>query len=66
MKDIINLNSTIYVKCLVIELAPPHVQSAWGSRGKRVRPAGLAACYNYFSKKFYHIYIYIYKRKKIT
>ena len=52
MKDIINLNSTIYVKCLVIELAPPHVQSAWGSRGKRVRPAGLAACYNYFSKKF--------------
>jgi len=29
-------------KGLVVELAPPHVQSAWGSRGKeRVRVAGL-------------------------
>ena len=32
-------------------MAPPHAQSAWGSRGKRVRTAELAACCNYFSKK---------------
>ena len=38
-------------KGLIAKLAPPHVQSAWGSRGERVRAAGLAACCNYFSKK---------------
>ena len=38
-------------KSLVAELAPPHAQSAWGSRGERVRATGLAACCNYFSKK---------------
>ena len=38
-------------KGLVAELTHPHVQSAWGSRGERVRVAGLAACCNYFSKK---------------
>ena len=36
------------VKGLVAKLAPPHAQSAWGSRGKRVRAAELAACCNYF------------------
>ena len=39
------------VKSFVVELALPHAQSAWGSREKRVRAAGLAACCNYFSKK---------------
>ena len=34
-----------------VELAPLHVQSAWRSRGERVRAARLAACCNYFSKK---------------
>ena len=38
-------------KGLVAELAPPHVRSVWGSRGKMVRAAGLVACCNYFSKK---------------
>ena len=38
-------------QCLVAELAPSHVHSVWGSRGERVRAAGLAACCNYFSKK---------------
>ena len=38
-------------KGLVAKLALPHVQSAWGSRGERIRAVGLAACYNYFSKK---------------
>ena len=46
-------------KGLVTELAPPNVQSTWGLRRKRVQAAGLAACYNYFSKKKY-IYIYVY------
>ena len=36
---------------MLVELAPPHVQSASESRGKRVRAAGLAACCIYFSKK---------------
>ena len=40
-----------YVKSLVVKLAPIHVQSVWGSRGERVRAAGLAVCCNYFSKK---------------
>ena len=38
-------------KGLVDELIPLHAQSTWGSRRKRVRAAGLAACCNYFSKK---------------
>ena len=47
-------------KGLVVELAPPHApphaQSAWGSRGERVRTVELAAYCNYFSpkKKSYH------------
>ena len=43
--------SNFVAKGLVAELAPPHTQSTWGSRGKRVRAAGLAACHNYLSKK---------------
>ena len=38
-------------KGLVTELAPPYVQSAWGSKGEMIQVAGLAACCNYFSKK---------------
>ena len=38
-------------KGVVAELASPHVQSAWGSRGKNVRAVGLTVCCNYFSKK---------------
>ena len=40
-----------FAKSLVVELALPYVQSAWGFRGERVRAAGLAAYYNYFEKK---------------
>ena len=43
-------------KGLVVELAPPHVQRAWGFRGERVRAAGLAACCNYFQKKYKYVY----------
>ena len=35
----------------VTELAHPHKQSSWRSKGKRVRTAELVACCNYFSKK---------------
>ena len=38
-------------KVLIAELTPPHAQSAWRSRGEKVRAAGLAAYYNYLSKK---------------
>ena len=38
-------------KGLVAELAPPHAQSAWGSKKERVRTVGLAARCNYLSKK---------------
>ena len=38
-------------KGLIAELAPPHAQSVWGSRGEMVRATGLAVCCNYFSKK---------------
>ena len=38
-------------KGLVVELASPYAQNAWGSKGERVRAAGLAACCNYFSTK---------------
>ena len=31
-------------RSLVAKLAPPHAQSAWGSRRERVRAARLAAC----------------------
>ena len=41
------------VKGLVTELIPPHAQSAWESRGEKVRVTGLAVCCNYFSKKIY-------------
>ena len=34
-----------------VQLLPSHAQSVWGSRGKRVRTAGLAACCNYLFKK---------------
>ena len=34
-------------KGLVAELAPPHAQSAWDSRGGRVQAARLAVCCNY-------------------
>ena len=37
-------------KGLVAELAFSHSQNAWGSRGERVRAAGLAVCCNYLSK----------------
>ena len=37
-------------KGLVAELAPPHAQNAWGSRGERVRAARLAVCCNYLLK----------------
>ena len=49
LPSITNVITTI--KGLVAELAPPHAQNAWGSRGERVRTAELAACCNYFSKK---------------
>ena len=42
---------------LVAKLAPPHAQSAWGSKGERVRAAGLAAYCNYYSKKKKNIVI---------
>ena len=38
-------------KMLVVELAFSHIQSAWRSMEERIRTVGLAACYNYFSKK---------------
>ena len=38
-------------KGLVAELTLSYIQSAWGSRGERVRVARLSAYYNYFSKK---------------
>ena len=37
-------------KGLVAELAPPHTQNAWRSRGERVRAARLAVCCNYLLK----------------
>jgi len=42
------LTNKLSAKGLVAELAPPHVQSAWESRGERVQAAGLATCCNYF------------------
>ena len=38
-------------KVLVVELAPPHAQSAWGFRRERVQAAGLATSCNYLLKK---------------
>lgn len=46
-------NSIIFyfvVKGLVIELTPPHVQSARESKEERVRAVRLASCCDYFSK----------------
>ena len=37
----------IGVKGFVAELTPSHAQSAWGSRGEKIRIAGLAAYCNY-------------------
>ena len=34
-------------KGLVVELTPPHVQSAWGFMGEKVRAARLAVYCNY-------------------
>ena len=42
---------SLFAKGLVVELAPPHVQSAWGSKREMVRTARLTVCCNYFSKK---------------
>ena len=44
-------NLSQIAKGLVAELAPPHVQSAWGFMRERVRAAELTACCNYLSKK---------------
>ena len=44
-------------KGIVVELAPPHAQYAWGSKGEKVRAVRLVACCNYLSKK---------KKKSIT
>ena len=38
-------------QCNQAELALPHAQSTWGSRGERIRAARLAAYCNYLSKK---------------
>ena len=40
-----------FTKGLVAELAPPHAQSTWKSRGERVRVMRLGAGCNYLSKK---------------
>ena len=45
------LSNLIVAKGLVAKLALPHMQSAWGFRGERVWAVGLAAYWNYFSKK---------------
>ena len=39
------------IKSLEAELAPPHAQSAWGSRDERVQAARFAAYSNYLLKK---------------
>ena len=41
----------VLAKCLVVELAPPHAQSAWGFRGERIRLTRLAACCNIISQE---------------
>ena len=48
---VVNQVCQFMVKGLVAKLTAPHAQSAWGSRGERIRTAGLAAYYNYHSKK---------------
>ena len=40
-------------KGLVAKLAPPHAQSAWGSRGERVRAAKLEHVVIISQKKIY-------------
>ena len=40
-------NNVSAVKGLVVELTPPHAQSDWRSRGKRVQTAELTAYCNY-------------------
>ena len=54
-----------HTKGLIAELIPLYTKSAWGSRGERVRTAGLVESYNYLYKKNVlsfpiHTYIYIY------
>ena len=50
---------------LVVELAPLHAQSAWGSRGDRIRVAGLAEYCNHHSKKKKKL-IYVSKNEPIN
>ena len=51
MKYNMHTSRALVAKGLVTELASPHVQIVWGSRGENVRVAELASCCNYFSKK---------------
>ena len=51
MYQLLSIKFCKNAKSLVVELIPPHVQSAWRFRGERVRIAGLTTCCNYFSKK---------------
>ena len=37
-------------------MAPPHVQSAWGSRGERVRAAGLEEKKNHILGIYYELF----------
>ena len=55
---VVNQVCQFMAKGLVAELTAPHAQSAWGSRGERVRTAGLATCYNYLSQKKKSLPIY--------
>ena len=41
------LKIILIAKGFVAELAPPHVQSAWRSSGKKIQVVGLTACCNY-------------------
>ena len=47
-----SLKLSYIAKGFVVKLAPPHVQSAWGFRGERIRTVGLAACCNSLSSKW--------------
>ena len=51
MYQLLSIKFCKNAKSLVVELIPPHVQSAWRFKGERVRTAGLTTCCNYFSKK---------------
>ena len=43
--------SYVFAEGLVTVLTPSHAQSVWGFRQKMIQATGLAAYYNYFSKK---------------